>query len=90
MSENDVDQTPQPIAEPQPEQVEESSTLFFTPRRLGATAPHDCSIWSVDYRDVGGPVPSESTAPENTRRLGDESLTEQLKTLMDAGLQVQI
>jgi hypothetical protein len=90
MSETDVDLTPEQLAERSPEREEqEARTPFFTPRRLGATAPHDCSIWSVDYRDVGDSATGAPPA-DDTRRLEDESLTEQLQTLMDAGLQVQI
>jgi hypothetical protein len=71
-----------------PEQ--DAGALFFTPRRLGATAPHDCSIWSVDYRDGGDPHYEDQTPGEDTRSLGDESLTAQLETLMVAGLQVKL
>jgi hypothetical protein len=69
---------------------EDAGSLFFTPRRLGATAPHDCSIWSVDYRDGGDLSFEGQTSGEDTRRLDDESLTEQLQTLMVAGLQVKL
>jgi hypothetical protein len=69
---------------------EDAGSLFFTPRLLGATAPHDCSIWSVDYRDGGDPSPEGQMTEEDTRRLDDESLTEQLQTLMVAGLQVKL
>jgi hypothetical protein len=69
---------------------EDAGSLFFTPRRLGATAPHDCSIWSVDYRDGGDPSSEGQMSGEDTRRLDDESLTEQLETLMVAGLQVKL
>jgi hypothetical protein len=69
---------------------EEAGSLFFTPRRLGATAPHDCSIWSVDYRDGGDSFSEGQMSGDDTRRLDDESLTEQLQTLMVAGLQVKL
>jgi hypothetical protein len=93
MSDSRVDLAPtdQPIAEPAAKAAEEEArTLFFTPRRLGATAPHNCSIWSVDYRDDGDTECDGSASPPDTRRLEDESFTEELRTLMDAGLQVRI
>lgn len=63
---------------------------YFTPRRLGATAPHDCSIWSVDYREESDPTPSGMPGPQGLRRLEDENLTEQLEILMNAGLRVRV
>jgi hypothetical protein len=62
---------------------------YFAPRRLGATAPHDCRIWRVDYRDT----PSARSAPEfdpaELRTLDDPSTLSGLKHLLDAGLSVE-
>jgi hypothetical protein len=68
---------------------EEARSPYFAPRRLGATAPHDCSIWSVDHRDVGDPQ-TGGRVPADIRRLEDETLTDQLQMLMEAGLRVRV
>jgi hypothetical protein len=91
MSEQHADSTaPRPDQDVGKVPEQDAGTLFFSPRRLGATAPHDCSIWSVDYRDGGDPSGERQTSGGDTRSLGDESLTAQLETLMVAGLQVKI
>jgi hypothetical protein len=64
-------------------------TPYFMPRRLGATAPHDCSNWSLDYRDDH----EQANVADNDqpiRRLEDESLVPQLNLLLDAGRRVAL
>jgi hypothetical protein len=56
----------------------------FDARQLGATAPHDCSIWSADYRDKG-----DGESPEDVRRLTDPGVPDQLDLLLQAGLCVR-
>jgi hypothetical protein len=63
---------------------------YFSPRRLGATAPHDCTIWSVDYREQRETSSGSAAARPDIRRLEDENLTSQLRLLMNAGLRVRI
>jgi hypothetical protein len=64
-------------------------TPYFMPRRLGATAPHDCSNWSLDYRD-GQEQPTQTGNDQPIRRLEDESLVPQLNLLLDAGRRVAL
>lgn len=68
---------------------EEARSPYFTPRRLGATAPHDCSIWSVDYRETSD-SPAAGTLPDRIRRIEDPNLASQLKILMNAGMGVRV
>jgi hypothetical protein len=63
---------------------------YFTPRRLGATAPHDCKIWRLDFREgKPGSAAARVEAGEPIRRLEDEGLLDELELLLDAGLRVR-
>jgi hypothetical protein len=64
-------------------------TPYFMPRRLGATAPHDCSNWSLDYRD-GQEQPNPADPEQPIRTLEDENLVPQLNLLLDAGRRVAL
>jgi hypothetical protein len=90
MNENNVDLIPEEPVEAQPVVEEEARSPYFAPRRLGATAPHDCSIWSVDYRDVGDTPANPTRTLTDVRLLEDETLTDQLQILMDAGMRVRV
>jgi hypothetical protein len=74
---------------PEPDPIQPRSP-YFSPRRLGATAPHDCTIWSVDYREQRQPDSEPTVQQTGIRRLEDENLTSQLQLLMNAGLRVRI
>jgi hypothetical protein len=88
MSEENVDLTLREAVDA-PWIEEEARSPYFAPRRLGATAPHDCFIWSVDHRDVGD-LQAAGIGPSNIRRLEDETFTDQLQILMEAGLRVRV
>jgi hypothetical protein len=64
---------------------------YFAPRRLGANAPHDRSLWRVDFRkgkSIGG---SKNGSPGSEkgriRSLGDENLKSQIELLLKAARQ---
>jgi hypothetical protein len=87
------DVVPEPERDEQPPAAGEQSARspYFTPRRLGATAPHDCEIWRLDFRE-GMPADSAAAraeADEPIRRLEDEGLLDELGLLLDAGLRVR-
>lgn len=65
---------------------------YFSPRRLGATAPHDCRLWSLDLRDgrIGEGDDDTVLGNEPVRRLEDPDLLDQLELLLDAGLRVSL
>ena len=58
---------------------------YFAPRSLGATAPHDCTIWAVDLRE-----PDDTEQGSAVRRLDDPSLESTLDDLLQAGLKVRL
>lgn len=59
----------------------------FAPRRLGATAPHDCRIYAPDYRD-DDPELAEEQPDVAKRQLGTEESIEAISMLHLAGLSV--
>jgi hypothetical protein len=59
---------------------------YFEPRRLGATAPGDCRVWSLDTQDGGPEATPDPGQP--LRRLEDPDLLPQLTLLLNAGLRV--
>lgn len=63
------------------ESLDVAELEYFMPRGLGATAPHDCATWDVDYRASC----DDGDEPLDRRRLDDEDITEQIERLLDAG-----
>lgn len=63
---------------------------YFAPRRLGATAPHSCMSWAVDYRanDDDAASKGEGAGADAVRHIGDDGLVEQINRLLNAGLRV--
>jgi hypothetical protein len=60
---------------------------YFSPRRIGATAPHHREIWVVDYRETGDPETDAQFDPP-LRTIHDPGFPEQLQQLLDAGLRI--
>ncbi len=68
---------------------DEAQNPFFSPRRLGATAPACPEAFAVDYRDTGEPLEVAPGEPP-LRTIEDATLTDQLGILMMASLQVKL
>jgi hypothetical protein len=74
------------VKELEADSLETARYPHFAPRRLGETAPHDCRIWRVDYRDPSGGQDGEVEKPPGVRSLDDPETLDQLKVLLEAGL----
>ena len=75
------------------EKAETPRSPYFVPRRLGATAPHDCMLWTVDYRETGSASqepPSGTAEGESLRTFEDADLPDRLGSIIDAGLTVPV
>ena len=58
---------------------------YFSARRLGATAAHDCSHWRVDFR-----AGRDAREPSDLRRIDDNDIVDQLNLLNAAGLRAKL
>jgi hypothetical protein len=76
------------VKELESDSLETARYPYFAPRRLGATAPHDCSIWRVDYRDTRDARSSRGFDSAELRTLEDPETLAELKQLLEAGLSV--
>lgn len=96
VSEKEQDQLTEVIGEAMERALEEqarnsldvATTSYFAPHRLGATAPHDCSIWRVDFRDSGELRQASDGSRSDLRQLDDSDMPAQLGHLLEAGLRV--
>jgi hypothetical protein len=76
------------IAKLQDDGADSATYQYFAPRRLGATAPHSCTIWDVDYRAPSDASAKHDDRPSEMRHIGDAGLTTQIDRLLKAGLRV--
>lgn len=67
---------------------------YFAPRRLGATASHDSSLWRVDFRKDKAEAGLEGGSPGSktgrVRKLGDENLQSQIELLLKAARRARL